>query len=69
MGKFMQGFLLCYVLAGIGSANAVAQIPATTKAGVVYAGVMWLPINLLPDSVARQLIPEWAFDFEKGNRP
>lgn len=63
---FIRGFAACYALAGIASACNVAEIPATTKAGVIYAAVMWAPINLLPNSMARELVPAWAFDFDQG---
>lgn len=60
---FLAGFLACYALAGIASGRNAAEIPATTRAGAIYAGVMWAPINLLPERIAVKLVPAWAFDF------
>lgn len=62
--QFILGFAACYALAGIIMATNAYQIPATTKAGAVYAGVMWLPISYLPDDAAVAFVPDWAFDFD-----
>ena len=62
--SFWLGFLLCYAVAGLTAGYNASQIPATTTAGAIYAGMMWAPLNLLPDAIALKLVPEWAFDFE-----
>jgi len=65
MKKFWLGFAACYVLAGISQGLSAYEIPATTTAGAVYVGAIWLPFNFLPKKVAYAMIPEWAFDFNQ----
>lgn len=61
MKKFWLGFAACYALAGLAAANGAANVPATTPTGIVWAGVMWAPFNLLPEEIALKLVPSWAF--------
>lgn len=62
--SFGIGFALCYAIAGIVMAKNASEIPATTTAGAMYAGVMWMPLTLLPQETAFAIVPSWAFDFE-----
>lgn len=64
MKSFIMGFVACYCIAGITAGMNSYEIPATTKAGAVYAGVMWMPLNILPESISFKMVPSWAFDFE-----
>lgn len=64
--SFAAGFLACYILTGVTYTTAAFNVPATTTAGAVYYGALWLPIQWLPSRfVAHHLIPSWAFDFDK----
>jgi hypothetical protein len=63
---FLSGFAACYILAGAIAGNNAASVPATTTAGAIYAGVMWLPLGILPTSLAVKIVPLWAFDFKGG---
>ena len=62
--EFWSGFVACYILAGAIAGSNAAQVPATTTAGAIYAGVMWMPLGVLPTSLAVKIVPSWAFDFK-----
>jgi hypothetical protein len=62
--NFGLGFLACYAIAGLAQAKSALEIPATTVAGAVYVGVIWMPFNLLPKETAIAMIPNWAYDIE-----
>jgi hypothetical protein len=63
---FLSGFAACYIIAGTVAGNNAAKVPATTTAGAIYAGVMWLPLAVLPFNLAVKIVPSWAFDFKGG---
>lgn len=67
--SFVAGFAACYLIAGIISGKNAAEVPATTTAGMIYAGVMWLPLNALPFTWAIAMVPSWSFDFTERSRP
>lgn len=64
MSKGWVAFAIFYAAIGINRGHDAAQVPASTHAGVAYAGIAWPLVDLLPWRWTAAICRDWCFNFK-----
>jgi hypothetical protein len=64
---FLKGFLLCYLIAGLGQAYAAQHIPAANWKASVFGLIAWPVVQFVPAEWWGPTVGPIIFDLKENN--